>query len=877
MACKILSKILSNRILLMCSIHDILHGDNFSVLKSTTTQTPIFVIGLVVEDALEKNWELWLKAYNSVGWEHLKRCLVKIKMCGKFIRFFGNIHRNQTNRVMTDFSLTDGYSVHDGLDQEEVFSLFLWHIFYDPLLCEVKCQKSVCGYRLNSHFVSKNGHAESQAGFSTFFTAGAFVDDTIWVGSSQAATQHILNVTSEFFRINDISINNDKTVAVLINSRISNPSLFISGSPISITKKGKSHQYFGIFLSTDGLFKPSLAKAYSDVHFFSNLVLKKAVSNKQFLYLVLAVLQLIVSYRTQFSFVFVSVCDKWDALIRKGLKLKSGLPLDFPSDTIHHPSFYGLKSFSQYQSESKIASLISFVNSYRVLGQLFSHRSHNLQVLCWRPIYPLSSPAHIHVSVSNNFLSGIVHVFLECNLSLGGSLTSSFRFCNGVPMSAYYGIAFVDQLQDCHGNIFDWYTFKRHSVAFLSGAPPSPLALSGVGPVDICGSNGFVSVCDRLFWVGADNLFGLMSSTLAELQAVALALKCVPVDCSVRLFLDSQAALDACKLEVDLVCPDFHNQCWVEHWHIRNVICRKNLKVSWHKVKGHSGVLGNDCADSIADAAAFSNWFLSSCVAERFLLVGGSIVSGNSRHFVRDVFCSVCWVCWEVGFSSGFLAGDLCSDVDWLASSRHTADIRTYFMKALHYRLPVAVRKCVYDKCYSSVLCLYCGEVEVSDHVFSCVIDDAAHCRVLESCMSFWKVLSGLSLSASSILQLLSACTSDFLVFLTLCKGFEAVSVFHVPKVADIKIADFVCSICVAFRSDIWLVCAKHRAYIERNGLILVDGLVPVSISGLTSRFSDGVVKLLGVAKAFGIRFGFRKFCSFFSGIGDPVSINIIA
>ncbi|KAG9306344.1 hypothetical protein G9A89_018227 [Geosiphon pyriformis] len=363
---KILSKILSNRILLACSVHEILHGDNFSVLKSTTTQTLIFAIGSVVEDALEKNRELWLilqnmrKAYDSVGWEHLKKCLVRIKMSGR---------------------------------------------------------------------------AKSHAGFSTFFAAGAFVDNTIWVGSSQTATQHILNIANEFFRINDISINNNKTVAIPINSRISNLSLFISGSPIFIAKKGKSHQYLGIFLSIDGFSKPSLAKAHSDVHFFSNLVLKKAVSDKQFLYLVSAVLQPIVSYRMQFSFVPVSVCDKWDALIRKG-----------------------------------------------------------------------------------------------------GSLASSFWFHNGVPISTVlgeflffkylpslqcYGIAFVDQLQDCHGDIFNWYTFKRwkkldprgpvpewfgHSVAFLSGVPSSPLALSGVGPVNICGSDDFVSVCDHLSWVGTDSL-----------------------------------------------------------------------------------------------------------------------------------------------------------------------------------------------------------------------------------------------------------------------------------------------------------------------------------------------------------------------------------
>ncbi|KAG9285142.1 hypothetical protein G9A89_000643 [Geosiphon pyriformis] len=70
---KILSKILSDRISSACSTFDVLCGENFSVLKDTITQSPIFAIGSVVEDALEKGCELWLvlqnmqKAYDSVG------------------------------------------------------------------------------------------------------------------------------------------------------------------------------------------------------------------------------------------------------------------------------------------------------------------------------------------------------------------------------------------------------------------------------------------------------------------------------------------------------------------------------------------------------------------------------------------------------------------------------------------------------------------------------------------------------------------------------------------------------------------------------------------------------------------------------------------
>ncbi|KAG9293633.1 hypothetical protein G9A89_018970 [Geosiphon pyriformis] len=436
---KILFKILSNRISSACSKFDVLRGDNFSVLKGTTTQFPIFAIGSVVEDALEKNQELWLvlqnmhKAYDSV---------VRIKICDRFIRFFGGIHNSCINRVITDFGLTNEYHVHDGLNQGEVFLPFLWCIFYDLLLCEVKQQESVCGYRLNFHFISKTGWAESHAELTSFFAADAF-----------ATTQYILNIVSEFFEFNDISINNNKTMAIFINCQVESPYLTVSGLPISIAKKGKSYCYLSIFLSSESLSKPSLAKAYLDIRFFVNLVIRKAILDKQFAYLVSTILFPIVGYRTQFSYIPLS-----------GLKSKSGFSHNFLSDAIYHPSLYNLKSFEQIQAKSKSASIVSFAN---LLGIL--------------------------VNSSNNFLANMVCIFFGCNLFLDGFLDSAFCFWGGILMSfvlgehdyfkyvsslRHYRVAFVDQLRDKYG------TFKVF-VCFLGGEVSSSSYKFGVVRVNL--------------------------------------------------------------------------------------------------------------------------------------------------------------------------------------------------------------------------------------------------------------------------------------------------------------------------------------------------------------------------------------------------------
>ncbi|KAG9284235.1 hypothetical protein G9A89_002045 [Geosiphon pyriformis] len=528
---KILSKILSDHILFACSKFGILHGNNFSVLKSTSTQSPIFAVGLVVENVLEKDHEIWLvlqdmqKAYNSVSWYHLKICLECIKICSRFIKFFGEIHMNR-----------------------------------------VKRQEQLCDYKINSNFVAKLGRVESNGGKFSFFTASAFVDDMIWVKNSQTLTQYILNIVNEFFKLNDISINNDKTMAIPINSRMANASLFISGKPISIVQKGEFHRYLGVFLFTEDLLKPSLFKAHVNVRFFSNMVFKKVISDKQFSYMVLA----------------------WDVLVRKDLRSKALLLKNFLNKALYYPFLYSLKSFEQMQAESKIASVVGFSNASGILGYLFLHHALDLQILEWMPLYPLCHLVKLRVCPLNNFLAGVVKIFINANVFLFNHISCVFCGSNCFSISKilgtvdYFGVVhFLKHFGIAFGDILVTKAFV-HMNDFLTKFRVCEAAkelniyindlLSGLSTEDItCGAVAFFSK------IGLDvsvRVQGLLLSTLAELQTIVLVLECILSSCSMVLYLDSQVALDAC--------------------------IQKNISVKWVKVKGHSDIVDNNHADTFA-------------------------------------------------------------------------------------------------------------------------------------------------------------------------------------------------------------------------------------------------------------------------------------
>ncbi|KAG9307273.1 hypothetical protein G9A89_017101 [Geosiphon pyriformis] len=486
--------------------------------------------------------------------------------------------------IITNFGLLDGYKVHDKLDQEEIFSPLLWTIFYDLLLCEVKRQEHLCGYRINSRFVAKSGRIEVSGEKTSFLAVGAFVDDTIWVRSSQAFTQYILNIASEFFVINNISINNNKTVVISINQR--------------------------------SLSKSSLAQAHKD-----------------------------------FSFVILDVCHKWDIMIRKDLRTKTGLLRDFLSEVLYHSYLYGLKPFEQ------------------------------------SPLNPLQFPVKLYVSSVNNFLARVVKIFLENELSLANNLPCVFHGLNDFPMSGilgqflYYksvfslkcfGVAFSNRIFDKKGKQLDprgpvpyWFSLASDFINnYISLGVKATTTTTKEDVLSVLDSDrlsevyideflrcaGSVETADEAaaYFPAADTgirikVTGLLFSTLAKLQAVMLALECVLSSCSVVLYLDSQFAINACISETSLTTPDFHNQY-------------KNISIKWVKVKGHSDVLDNIRADTLANEA--TSLFLSLLVNiwKRFLV--------TEKTAISDLHWSICCACWKTGLSFDIVPNVMIKEID---------------------------------------------------------------------------------------------------------------------------------------------------------------------------------------------------------------------
>ncbi|KAG9287771.1 hypothetical protein G9A89_017366 [Geosiphon pyriformis] len=139
-----------------------------------------------------------------------------------------------------------------------------------------------------------------------------------------------------------------------------------------------------------------------------------------------------------------------------------------------------------------------------------------------------------------------------------------------------------------------------------------------------------------------------------------------------------------------------------------------------------------------------------------------------------------------------------------------------YMMKAVHRKLPVTVRKKLYDKDYSGVLCLLCGKIELLDHVFICACNVFVHDGILTETTTCWTSLS-----------------------------------------------------------KVWLVRSKYRADMKRASLVKNGGLILGLSHGVSFLLSDSMVKLFGIIESFVVSFGHRKSCLFFSGLDCNMQVML--
>ena len=77
------------------------------------------------------------KVYDSVNANLLKKVFQRIQFPTQLTNILMNLLSDRSNRVITNFGLTESYLVKNGIDQGETITPLLWRIYYDPLIHQI--------------------------------------------------------------------------------------------------------------------------------------------------------------------------------------------------------------------------------------------------------------------------------------------------------------------------------------------------------------------------------------------------------------------------------------------------------------------------------------------------------------------------------------------------------------------------------------------------------------------------------------------------------------------------------------------------------------------------------------------------------------------
>ena len=468
---KVFSRVLTQRIERVCREHNVLRGNNSSVLKGTSTHCAISIMSQICEEAEESNEkQAWIvlqdmrKAYDSVSWEGLEKALKRIKMKLSIIDILEGIHNNRYSAVITDHGPTDYYEVQDGIDQGEVYSPLLWRIFYDPLLCRIQRTQKSNGYTLDN-----NGN-----GYDITINHLAFVDDTAWIAKSRKDMESILVAAKSFYVALDVEINDEKTKCIVVTGRKAKKDQIYnqkrlkfgnSGNTIEILPPDKAVRYLGVWFNGkyDPLVPFNLLR--EELRMTCKILERKPLSDKIVSYIIRTVLWPIAEYRLK----CVALSDdKYAALespaanlLRKAMNLSR----ETAAGWLFHPDVLNIPKMKQIQVAARISELLYDLNSKNLEGEITRRRAEEFQIHRWTKFIPWARPLKTCRSRKFKFFNRIQSWLAETKCAIWD--TENTTWSRPVPQNND-----LETIEDALGPHFDYRRaaqfLRRDNIMYMS-------------------------------------------------------------------------------------------------------------------------------------------------------------------------------------------------------------------------------------------------------------------------------------------------------------------------------------------------------------------------------------------------------------------------
>src|SRR5215216_1082484 len=417
-------KVITNRLSKILAKYHVLKGNNFAGLPGGSTEKPIKIINMLLEDANENKKELWIllqdlsKAYDRVDLKFLRLALQRIKIPVKCVDLIINLFTNRKNAIFTADGLTDYYDIKIGIDQGEVISPLLWCIYLDPLLCEVDTLNK--GYEI-SHTWTNNIISNTTTTLSESISSLAFMDDTNWIANSQQNLEDILVIADDFYDLTRAALNKSKS-KLLTTKHLASQTVDINfgSSVVNIKPEQNSVRFLGIWINRSNSQTFVKTQAQKDINNFAAVMKPKPLTDKQIAYIVNAVLCPLLEYRLQCTPLSKRECNIYFSSIRTLFKRKSDFAITIPTVILNSNKYYNLHDLWSLQVKSFSTALLNQFNSKDLYFNVSSIRLFQLQSLNLLPSSPLHLWKHPYNRSSHKNLIG-------AQLSIIDTIASGFK------------------------------------------------------------------------------------------------------------------------------------------------------------------------------------------------------------------------------------------------------------------------------------------------------------------------------------------------------------------------------------------------------------------------------------------------------------------
>ncbi len=440
---KLIMKILGNRLSDILSKFNVLRGPNFAGLKNESTDIPIHILNGIMEEARDNKQELWIifqdmaKAFDSVGLIPLAKTLERIKIPNNIISFIIDNFKNRKISVITAYGISEPFVGEDGIDQGETISPLLWRIFYDPLLCRIQDDESL-GVWAKLDWPSKDIHRPIME-FQTKVGTSAFADDTLWLANNKCQAQKTIDISNEFYIINDIKINGKKSELIVMNSKLLKEEQWVlMGKDQDIVYANKLMQdsrFLGIWINSKLDQKSNIQRIGNVISDFVNTTKGKKATAAQFCYIYNGVIIPKVEYLHKITHLSDTKCHNLEKIATKYLKNRFHLPITANDNILFHKGLIGIKHLWDNYKEYHITSLIQRLNSDKKDGIVTEIRLRRAQLMLnlTEPIWQTNRdiPIDMHLIKHNiaitEFIAGhsidmgIMCINQEINFKMEGS------------------------------------------------------------------------------------------------------------------------------------------------------------------------------------------------------------------------------------------------------------------------------------------------------------------------------------------------------------------------------------------------------------------------------------------------------------------------